>query len=323
VVDALTSRPRTIEKHRYHLRAHLLPRFGGSRLGQIDTNRVARMVAEMQKAGYAGWTIAGTLSTLSLVMRKAKRAGLVPANPVLDLEPDEKPSVGGEERRILDELEIGRLLKDAGAFRTMVATMLFSGVRIGEALGLRWSDVDFERGFVRVRFQLDRGRERVELKTDAGRRDVVLVPQLAKLLREHRLASPHSHDVDLVFPSPDGRGRDHRSTSRGIERAVARAKLGDGISSHSFRHTFASMLIVGLRLDPVSVARQLGHTNPSFTQDTYAHLFSEARHAETLRDSFDRGYGHLLDDVNDVSTGGRNDPQSETPTEAVVSALHH
>jgi integrase len=62
-----------------------------------------------------------------------------------------------------------------------------------------------------------------------------------------------------VFPAPDGRGRDYRSTSRGIERAVERAGLaGEGFSSHAFRHTFATLLIVGLGLDPVQVSKQLG-----------------------------------------------------------------
>jgi integrase len=265
--------------------------------------------------------IAGALSTLSLVMRKAKKAGLIPANPVQDLERDERPSVGGDEKRILDEAEITRLLRVGDSFRVLLATMIFSGVRIGEALGLTWSDVDFDRGFVRVRYQLDRKRTRVPVKTDAGRRDIVLVPQLAKLLREHRVASPHSRDVDYVFPSPDGRGRDHRSTSRGVERAVARAKLGDGISSHNLRHTFASMLIVGLRLDPVRVAKQLGHTKPSFTEDTYAHLFEQARHADELRDSLDKGFGHLLEMSTAVSTSARNEAQPEPSKEAVVTAL--
>jgi hypothetical protein len=65
------------------------------------------------------------------------------------------------------------------------------------------------------------------------------------------------------------------------------------------------VLIVGLGLDPVRVSKQLGHTNPSFTADTYAHLFDHARHAQDLRDRLDSGYGHLLD-VNKMSTRGLN-----------------
>jgi integrase len=310
VVASVTKRPRTIEKHRYHLRRHLNPRFRHRRLTDIQTRDVARLVAEMQRAGYAGSTIAGTLSTLSLVMRKAR--AFVPVNPVLALDRDERPTVSSPEKRVLDEAEIAKLLQHAGdTFRPLLAFMLFTGVRIGEALGVTWGDVDFDEQAIHVRHQLDRTRARVELKTGAGRREVVLVPQLAKLLREHKLRSPFSAEADFVFCGPTGVGRDHRSTSKGIERAVARAELGDGVSAHSLRHTFASILIVGLNYDPVSVSRQLGHKNPSFTQDTYAHLFDKARHAAELRRRLDEGFGHLLDGVNAMSTDGRNAAQPQ------------
>jgi hypothetical protein len=75
--------------------------------------------------------------------------------------------------------------------------------------------------------------------------------------------------------SKHGRGRDHRSTAKGIERAVRRAGLGNGFSAHSFRRTFASQQIIGLGLDPVRVPRLLGHTSPAFTSSTYAHMFEQ------------------------------------------------
>ncbi len=123
------------------------------------------------------------------------------------------------------------------------------------------------------------------------------------------MRSAFSLDSSFVFGNPDGRGRDHRSTSRGIERAVQRAGLGDGISAHSFRHTFASILIVGLKYDPVSVSRQLGHKKPSFTQDVYAHLFDRGKHADALREQLEQSFGHLLADVNGMSTDARNRSQ--------------
>jgi integrase len=64
---------------------------------------------------------------------------------------------------------------------------------------------------------------------------------------------------------------------------------GQGISSHNFRQTFASLLTVGLKLDPVGVASQLGHSNP-----VYSRLFDQARHAEVTRDRLSAGFGHLL-----------------------------
>lgn len=121
------------------------------------------------------------------------------------LERDERPKIETGERRILSEAEMAALLASADGFRTLVAVGLFAGLRIGESPGLVWDDVDFERGFLHVRYQLDRKRQRVPLKTAESRRDVVLVPQLAKVLREHRMASRFKAPGDFVFPAPDGR----------------------------------------------------------------------------------------------------------------------
>jgi integrase len=80
-----------------------------------------------------------------------------------------------------------------------------------------------------------------------------------------------------------------------VERSFARAGLaGQRLSSHNYRHTFASLLIVGLKLDPVSVASQLGHRDPSTTLRTYAHLFDKTKDADETRDKLSAGFGHLL-----------------------------
>jgi integrase len=82
---------------------------------------------------------------------------------------------------------------------------------------------------------------------------------------------------------------------RGVERALKAATLdGQGISAHAFRHTYASLLIVGLKLDPVGVAGQLGHSNPATTLKVYAHMFDRARHADETRDRLATGFGYLL-----------------------------
>lgn len=292
-LDGLNKRPRTIDS--YALDKHLLPRFRQKAVGSIGVDDVAKLVREMEQAGFAGWTVTGTLSTLSGCLGKAKRRGLIPVNPVSELERDERPSLAAKNKRVLAEHEISALLENGGSFRPPVAVMIFAGLRIGETLGLRWQDVDFEDGFIRVRSQLNLKRELVELKTPSGRRDVVLMPQLAKLLREHRMASRRKAAADFVFPAPDGRGRDQRSVSRGIERALKRAGLdGQGLSAHAFRHSFASLLIVGLKLDPVTVAKQLGHSNPATTLRVYAHLFDRARHADETREAMGARFGHLL-----------------------------
>jgi integrase len=147
-------------------------------------------------------------------------------------------------------------------FKPLIAVMIFGGLRVGEALALKWREIDFEHGFIRVRHQLGRDRQPAELKTDRGRRDVILIPDLAKALREHRMRSLHKQAGDFLFPAPEG-------PRPAIDGAGGRADVEAGrarqarLSSHTFRHTFASLLIVGLKLDPGSVAAQLGHSNPA------------------------------------------------------------
>jgi integrase len=295
-IASLNRRPRTIDAYRYALDRHLLPRFRGRKLADITVDDVARLVADMQRKGYAAWTISGTLSTLSGCLGKAARRGLIATNPTRALASDERPKQRGREKRVLDEKEISAVLEGASErFRIPIAVMIFAGLRLSEMLALRWSDVDFGEGFLRIRYQLNPKRELVELKSDSGRREIVLIPQLATMLKRYRMASRYKDPADFLFPAPDGRGRDQRSTARGVERALEAAGLsGQGISSHSFRHTFASLLIVGLKLDPVGVAGQLGHSNPATTLRVYSHLFDRARHAEETRDRLSAGFGHLL-----------------------------
>lgn len=99
-----------------------------------------------------------------------------------------------------------------------------------ELLGLRRQDVDHENGELHVRHQLIRkGGQLKPLKTNAGRRDVVLMPELAGLLKRHQLASRHSQPSDFVFCGAAGRPLHHRNVQkRGMDEAVARAKFNGG-----------------------------------------------------------------------------------------------
>ena len=172
----------------------------------------------------------------------------------------------------------------------LVALVAFSGLRQMEALGLRWRDVDLQDGYLHVRHQLSRGSAEkparlVPLKTGAARRDIVLSPQLAGLLREHRRTqlSAGLYGPDrFVFCTATGTPINHRNATRSIKAAARKARL-DAVGFHLLRHGFASYLIVELGLDVVQVSRQLGHARPSITLDTYTHLFDQARHADDIR----------------------------------------
>jgi len=290
---SLTLRTRTLEVYKASYRLYLKPTLGTKRLDAITVDDVAKLIASLTRQGLSAWTVRGALTPLGRIFTIAERARLVQRNPVRLLDQGGRPAASRREQRILSPTETTNLLEKAGKWRALIAVGAFGGLRLGEALGLRWQDVDFADGFLRVRSQLGRDRRLAELKTGRSRRDVVLIPELAKVLREHKLASPFSQPTEFVFPAPDGGGRDNRSTSRGIERAVQRAGVGP-LSFHGLRHGFASMLIVGLKADVETVSRQLGHANSSITLSVYSHEFDRARNADELRTALSGAFGHVL-----------------------------
>src|SRR5262249_54571634 len=145
------------------------------------------------------------------------------------------------------------------------------------------------------------------LKTDASARNIVLLPQLEKLLKEHKAAAfrrGHAKPEDFVFSTEIGTPFYSRNVSvRGLEKAADRAGLnpkedeeGSRVSLHDLRHTFASHLILDLKLDVVTVSRQLGHARPSITSDVYSHLFDQARHHADIRQAMgESDFGRLLE----------------------------
>jgi integrase len=191
--------------------------------------------------------------------------------------------------------DLGKLLEHASAWRVLFEFLAYTGLRIGEALGVRRCDVDFDGSLLHVRQQLFRYRTLKHLKTEAGRRDVVLAPSLVRLLRERWLASPYKATDHLIFCKANGEPGDYRDAGKGFRAAVKAAGLqGQGrLSLHSLRHGFASLLIAK-KLNPVFVSRQLGHSNPAITFRVYAHLFEQADSAVAAREALEASYAAMV-----------------------------
>jgi integrase len=173
-------------------------------------------------------------------------------------------------KRILEENEIQKLIETAPTkYASIIRTAVFTGLRLGELLGLKWSDVDFARGVISVRRQLTQQGDLTEPKTASGRREVVMFPDLGRFLREHRLASAFSADDHFVFTTREGTPHlQGNVTKRGLAKAATAAGLNQSgeptLRMHDLRHCFASMLIRE-GADVVFVSRQLGHANPAIT----------------------------------------------------------
>jgi integrase len=282
--------PRTLEAHRYQLEQCLLPALAARRINMITVDDVAEMLLQLQHKRRSAKTSASALATLHSVLRFARRHGWVTIDPVAELERDERPCLVRRRQRVLGRDEIERLLDACTAqYRLIVATALFTGLRISELLGLTWSDVDFAAGVLRVRAQLSRAHRgapavRVPPKTAASHRDVPLVAQLAGLLIAHHRATRFAADTDWVFTTSRGTPHSQRNINRhGLQRAAEIAGLGrDGwppLRFHDLRHTFASHLILDLGVDVAQVSHILGHA-------------SYHRHARRLHAPLRRGTPH-------------------------------
>ena len=290
---------RTRERYEANLRTHLRPRFGTSKARLITPDDVAKLVAEMEAAGRAGWTAQNVLTTLSSLFSWATRRGFVADNPVAALEPRERPRTNRRPQRAFHSDEIKALLAAAEApYRAVLATAIFTGLRLMELLALRWQDIDFEGSVIHVRWQLSRAGELRPLKTEAGRRDVILMPELADLLAEHKKAARYRDQPDYVFASFTGKPLNWRTVeTTGFDATLKRANLADSRDKkpvlHDCRHTFASLLIAQ-GLDIVFISRQLGHASPATTLRVYAHLIDQAKHAERMRTALSESFGVLV-----------------------------
>jgi integrase len=277
--------------YRWRLSDYLLPFFADYSLSQIDVASVDRYKAERLAEGRLGpSSINKTLILLSAILESAEERELIARNPARGKR--RRLKVRQPRRTYLDTAtQTGALLDAATELdaeaqdhrqiekrlvprHALLATLVFSGVRIGELLDLRWRDVDLGSGRLRIKLQVIGD----EAKTDAGHRDVKLLPALRDILAELRPldADPKRY----VFATARG-GRQHESNVRqrvlgkAIERANERLAesreppLPEGITPHSLRRTHASILYA-LGWSPAEVMAQLGHTHPGLALRIYA-----------------------------------------------------
>ena len=176
---------------------------------------------------------------------------------------------------------------------TLIRTLIFTGLRISEALALRWADVDFESGRIHVRGG----------KTENASRSIVLMPALAGRLREHRMASRFKAPTDLVFCTSKGHAYSPSNVrTRGLNKALAELVDDEGRVTraaipharlHDLRHTFASVLI-GQGFDVTLVADQLGHGDPAITLKVYAKLFDPERRRDEAVEALETAFGGMV-----------------------------
>jgi integrase len=228
-------------------------------------------------------------------MKFALRRGLISSNPCTLLTNDERPfHKPRKQKHVWSDEEIASLIHAAEEvaqqaearfdYSPLIRTALYTGLRQGELLGLQWQDVDLQEGALYVRRQWTRSNEYGPTKTPAGLRRIPLPKELVQFFIELKLRSGHSADEDPVFASRQGTPLGHRNlTRRGFEPAVGRAGI-EGVTFHDMRHAFASRMIAR-GIEPVTLARLMGHEDIRETLNTYSHLWDRARTDDAVREA--------------------------------------
>ena len=304
-VQACTARPRTVEQYLAYVRDHVDPFFGD--LDAAYVIRQAHPLAEgtcakdvvawrawlgrQQVRTRSGCPTGRTLSpkTMKNVMSLVASAydtamsddfaPLVAANPVTGMAPT-RTAPDEVERVFLSPRQFQDLYRHTVPhYRSVLLFLVLTGLRWGEAAGLRVRDVHLAphagRPYFEVRTALKRGRGGPvlgQLKSRAARRRLTIPAALLPVLT----TAVAGKDLDdMVFLSPNGGRLHHGNVTRNVQRAIDRARRAGAdvpeLTLHCLRHSAAAWLLSAGRT-PYQVSRQLGHETEATTQKYYGHL---------------------------------------------------
>lgn len=273
----------TIEDYDGHLRMHINPFIGNSKLPSLTIARVRKFEDDLREAGRSQSMIKKVLVSLGTLLADAAERGLVARNVVRERKKRRGSSDARQEKRQKGKLKIGvdiptredikallGVLK--GRWRPMILMAVFCGLRASELRGLRWQDVDLDKREIHVRQRADRYNEIGRPKSESSERTIPAPPMVINALKEWKLVCPkrvtgEKDDagapimvLDLVFPNGTGKVEQlNNILRRGLHPAWVAAgisvdkgktdKKGKPIiepkytGMHALRHFFASWCI--------------------------------------------------------------------------------
>lgn len=253
-----------------HLRAHILPKLGNMSLAEINTKEVQAFVAYLASGGRTSKTVENILMTLSSLFRTARTWRYACGN----WSPEEltmpREGVRKEQRCFSDEEMRQMIVNASEPLSTILAVTAVLGLRIGETLALRVSDIDFKNKIVRVRQSVDAATRDIQaVKSQASSADLPLPSQLETRLRTY--LQKHEDKSDLLFVNRNGRPFSaNKLREKQLHPLLEKLGISRG-GFHSMRHGAASSLLAN-GASPVVVQRQLRHSDPRITLGIYGHV---------------------------------------------------
>lgn len=265
------------------LRLYIRPDIGNRSLAAIGPMEVQAVYGRLQERGLSARTIRYAHSVLRSALEQAVKWQMLAQNPADRVE---LPRQRREEMRALTNAEMLRFLEIAEGTRygLLFELLLATGLRPGEALGLKWVDLDLDSGRLTVQRSLTRARTMEEPKTSQARRSMPLPPILVQRLRAHRarqawerhlLGETEWSDQGLVFTNEHGGAiEDRRLVRRYFKPLLKQAGLPETVRLYDLRHTHATMLLAAGE-NPKIVSERLGHASVTLTLDTYSHVLPD------------------------------------------------
>ncbi|HOG07655.1 MAG TPA: tyrosine-type recombinase/integrase [Syntrophales bacterium] len=289
-------RETTWEMYQGYLRNHFSD-LDGKQINRITTGTVESFITAKQGELLSLGTLRKVIVTLNQIMGYAVRHRLIDHNPVRDAERPRATGMQSEERamKILAPDQIRALLEAEPnqKYRTLYLMAIMTGARQGEILGLKWSDVDFQKKRVHISRTYNHDRF-FSPKTKGSIRAVDLSPFAVSALASWKLAAGATNDA-LVFPNNAGNPMDKGHMMRRHFNPALKAAGIEPIRFHDLRHTYASLMLAqGENVKYIQT--QLGHSSPTVTLNVYSHLLKETNQDAVCRleNVIFEGTGHNL-----------------------------
>ena len=274
------------QSYRGYIDNHIMPNIGNIPLEKLTTmdlqkfyrklltkGRVERKEAEKQPKGLSTKTVRNINQVISSAMDFAVAQKIIPENPCKAVA---LPKVEHKEMQTIPAEQLQVFLQEAKATGVyeMYYIELATGLRRGELLGLKWTDIDWKNGIIKVRRQVARVDGQIveaPLKTKNSYRAVTISQQAIDVLKTQK----EKTNDQYVFPSPNGGPISPDSVNNMLKRVLARAGIPK-VRFHDLRHTFATIALQN-GVDIKTVSGMLGHFSAGFTLDTYAHVTTAAQ----------------------------------------------
>jgi len=279
-------RPSSHQTYRGYIDHHVSPNIGKIPLEKLSTmdlqklyrklmnkGRVERIESKDQPKGLSAKTVRNINQVISSAMDLAVAQKIILSNPT---DACELPKVEHKEMQTVPTEQLSAFLEEAkrsGVYE-MYYIELATGLRRGELLGLKWSDIDWKNGIIKVRRQVARVNGQIveaPLKTKNSYRAVTISQQAIEVLKQQKSKTNDTY----VFPSPNGGPISPDSINNMLKRVLERAGIPK-VRFHDLRHTFATIALQN-GVDIKTVSGMLGHFSAGFTLDTYAHVTTSAQ----------------------------------------------